>query len=357
MKKRIFSIILALALCVGLAVPALAEGTTETINTSLTITNVISKSKGLEENVYFSKEDFVYDDVPFANITLSGSQWIIGQDQRERFGENLTWVEMWDTYRVSGSTTLTYRLLTAEEGGRSWNTYNDIKVYCDESYLSNVVREADIRFTDTTGTGLEVNTSGDNLLTDGSKIHLNGPGVYLIECDSMWSLHGWSFFMVIVEDGATPPPPPPSLSATPSQTNFIMNGNPIAVPEAYSVNDNNYLQLRAIAALLNGTQAQFDVSWDGQYGVIETGKPFSGTTTSTTMRPTTDVRPSNTSFKIDGEVVTFERAYLIDGDTNYLQLREVAELLSGTSSQFNAYWDAGTSTAVIVPGVPYTGVG
>jgi hypothetical protein len=154
----------------------------------------------------------------------------------------------------------------------------------------------------------------------------------------------------------TPAPTPPSLSAAPSKTSFLMNGKAVSVPEAYNVADNNYLQVRGIAALLNGTAAQFNVSWDGSYAVIETGKPYSGTSTPAKLAPTTNVRKSATQFKIDGSVVSYDNAYLIDGDTNYLQLREFAEKLNGTASQFNAYWDSALSSAVIEPGKPYTGV-
>lgn len=60
------------------------------------------------------------------------------------------------------------------------------------------------------------------------------------------------------------------LVAVPSETNFVMNGKPVSIKQAYNINDTNYLQLRAIAELLNGTAAQFNVSWDGKYAVIET---------------------------------------------------------------------------------------
>ena len=112
-----------------------------------------------------------------------------------------------------------------------------------------------------------------------------------------------------------------TLTAIPSKTSFEMNGKPVSVPQAYNINDNNYLQLRGIAVLLNGTKAQFNVGWDGKYAVIETGKAYSGEANYAAMQTTTNVRQSNTSFKIDGKPVTFEKAYLIDGDTNYLQLR------------------------------------
>jgi len=150
-------------------------------------------------------------------------------------------------------------------------------------------------------------------------------------------------------------PPANTVTATPSKTNFVMNGQSVSVTAAYTINSTNYLQLRAIAAILNGTAAQFDIGWDGQYAVIEPGKPYSGTVTETKLQNTTNVRQSGTKFKMNGEVFTFSDARLIDGDTNYLQLREFAQILSGTASQFNLYWEGAVGQAVIQPGVAYTG--
>ena len=149
--------------------------------------------------------------------------------------------------------------------------------------------------------------------------------------------------------------PEGKITATPSQTSFVMNGKPVSVTAAYTINSTNYLQLRAIAAMLNGTAAQFDVGWDGQFAVIEPGKPYSGAITATKLQNTANVRQSTTKFKLDGKVFTFSDARLIDGDTNYLQLREFAQKLSGTASQFNVYWDGAAGQAVIQPGAAYTG--
>ncbi len=145
-------------------------------------------------------------------------------------------------------------------------------------------------------------------------------------------------------------------TAEPSKTNFVMNGKPLSVTAAYMVNGNNYLQLRAIAVMLNGTSAQFEISMDGQYVVIEPGKPYSGTVTQTKLQNTTDVRTSNTKFKMNGNLIAFSDARLINGSTNYIQLREFAQKLTGTKSQFNVYWDSAAGQAVIQPGVAYTGV-
>ena len=146
-----------------------------------------------------------------------------------------------------------------------------------------------------------------------------------------------------------------AVTAVPSKKSFVMNGKPVSVTAAYNINETNYLQLRAIAEMLNGTVAQFDVSWDGQYAVIEPGKPYKGTVTQTKLQNTTDVRQSGTKFKMNGEVFTFSDARFIDGDTNYIQLREFAQKLSDTASQFNVYWDSSAKQAVIEPGVAYTG--
>ena len=154
------------------------------------------------------------------------------------------------------------------------------------------------------------------------------------------------------------PPAEPALTgftATPSKTSFSMNGASVSVTQAYMINGNNYLQLRAIADLLKGTPAQFNVSWDGTYAVIETGRPYAEGPTSAAMQTTTDVKTSNTLFKLDGRIVSLDNAYLIDGSTNYLQLREVAKLLRGTASQFNVWWDDVKSVALIEPGKSYTG--
>jgi len=144
-------------------------------------------------------------------------------------------------------------------------------------------------------------------------------------------------------------------TATPSDTKFVINGKSVSVSAAYVINNTNYLQLRAIVAMLNGTAAQFDVGWDGQYAVIEPGRPYSGTVTETRLQSTTNVRNSDTKFRMNGEVFAFSDARLIDGDTNYIQLREFAQKFSGTASQFNVYWDGDAGQTVIQPGVAYTG--
>ncbi len=171
----------------------------------------------------------------------------------------------------------------------------------------------------------------------------------------------------LVQFGGPKPAPKPQYtsktSASPSNSQFIVRGKngrpgeegPLVVTQAYSINQTNYLQLRAIAILLNKTVAQFDIGWDGKYAVIEPGKPFSSTVTGSKMQDTKNVRTSDTKFMMNGEVFSFKDAKLINGDVNYIQLREFAQKLSGTKSQFNVYWDDIAKKVIIHPGKSYTG--
>ena len=61
---------------------------------------------------------------------------------------------------------------------------------------------------------------------------------------------------------------------------------------------------------------------------------------------------STQNLKVNGEAVDTEK-YNID-DRNYFKLRDLAELLNGTESQFDVDYDTATNTMVVTTGVPYT---
>ena len=63
---------------------------------------------------------------------------------------------------------------------------------------------------------------------------------------------------------------------------------------------------------------------------------------------------SKDTFVLDGKEVIFDLAYNIE-NSNYIQLRSVAAILSGTPSQFNVYWDNDLRKVIIETGVAYTG--
>ena len=63
-----------------------------------------------------------------------------------------------------------------------------------------------------------------------------------------------------------------------SQTAFFMDGKKITFDSAYEIDGSNYIQLRSVATMLNGTKSQFNVYWDEslRQAVIEPGMPYTG---------------------------------------------------------------------------------
>lgn len=112
-----------------------------------------------------------------------------------------------------------------------------------------------------------------------------------------------------------------------------------------NVQKNNFYLLNSAYGYANGY-----VYFGGE------GYKVSETPAMVTPTPRTEVTatPSKTSFVMSSKPVSVTAAYSINS-TNYLQLREFAQKLSGTASQFNVYWDGAAGQAVIQPGVAYTG--
>jgi hypothetical protein len=63
---------------------------------------------------------------------------------------------------------------------------------------------------------------------------------------------------------------------------------------------------------------------------------------------------SQTKLFLDGKETSLSSAYVID-ESNYIQLKSVAQMLNNTKSQFNVYWDEAQKIAVIETGKPYSG--
>lgn len=88
-----------------------------------------------------------------------------------------------------------------------------------------------------------------------------------------------------------------------------------------------------------------------------------GTTPST---PSTPAAPANTALastqavKVDGKAVTFDAYALRDangGLTNYVKLRDLAHVLNSSAAQFEVTWDASVRAINIVTDKAYTAVG
>lgn len=55
--------------------------------------------------------------------------------------------------------------------------------------------------------------------------------------------------------------------ATPTSSKVLVNGNEVAF-DAYNINGNNYFKLRDVANVINGSEKQFEVTWDGSKNAI-----------------------------------------------------------------------------------------
>ncbi|SFM51305.1 hypothetical protein SAMN03159341_1414 [Paenibacillus sp. 1_12] len=117
------------------------------------------------------------------------------------------------------------------------------------------------------------------------------------------------------------------VSAKPTASKVIVNGKQVSF-EAYNINNNNFFKLRDIASVVNGTEKQFEVKWDGAKNAISllSGKAYTpaGGELKVSAKPVTkEAKPTTSTLYIDGKEVNFV-AYTIDGN-NYFKLRDIAK--------------------------------
>ncbi len=99
-------------------------------------------------------------------------------------------------------------------------------------------------------------------------------------------------------------------------------------PAIYKIDGNNYFKLRDVAALLNGTSKQFEVTYDTSGTVTVTSgysyTPVGGELTGTALQ-TADAIPGNDVVVING--VTPELTIYKIAGNNYIKLRDLGEVL------------------------------
>lgn len=134
-----------------------------------------------------------------------------------------------------------------------------------------------------------------------------------------------------------------STPAKPSTHKIYVDGERANVA-AYEINDNNYFKLRDVAAILSGTDAQFEVTWDeasqtitltdghayttvgGEMGSIPAANQTAEDSTAAVYRDGTQVH--YTGFEIN--------------DNNYYKLRDIA-----ADFDFGVTWDNDTQSVLI----------
>ena len=150
---------------------------------------------------------------------------------------------------------------------------------------------------------------------------------------------------------ATVPSPAADLTARPTSSTVLVNGENVAF-DAYNIGGNNYFKLRDLAYVLNGTEAQFEVGWDGANNAISltSGKAYTpvGGEMQSGGNGNRVAAPTSSRIYLDGAEVQFA-AYNIDGN-NFFKLRDIMEAID-----VSVEWDAETSTIRLDTSKPYTG--
>ena len=129
--------------------------------------------------------------------------------------------------------------------------------------------------------------------------------------------------------------------AYPSTQTVDVDGSKITF-ECYALKDENgydtnYIKLRDLADILNGSEAQFEVGWDGDI-TITTGKAYTrnGSEKSTPFSGQRAYEQSAAATLVDGKVVDLDAIVLTDdagGGYTYYQLRDLGKTLG-----FNVGW-------------------
>lgn len=138
-------------------------------------------------------------------------------------------------------------------------------------------------------------------------------------------------------------------TAKPSPHTIYVDGTRANVA-AYEINDNNYFKLRDIAAIVNGSEKQFEVSWnnDAQRIDLTSGKAYTivggelgaiGSASKQAETSTAVVYKDNTKMDYTG--------YNID-DNNYYKLRDVCE-----SFNIGIKWDGANQRVDILTDESY----
>lgn len=149
----------------------------------------------------------------------------------------------------------------------------------------------------------------------------------------------------------------PTTTAYASTQKVLVDGKTVefqcyALRDA-SGNDTNYIKLRDMAAILNGSAAQFNVNYDGSI-VIETKKPYTtanGTEMNTPFSGDREYKANTDVTKIDGVASDLAAITLTDdagGGYTYYKLRDLGQALG-----FNVGWDNVKGNIFVETDKPY----
>lgn len=126
----------------------------------------------------------------------------------------------------------------------------------------------------------------------------------------------------------------------------LLNGQEVKVG-SYLINERNYVKLRDMAALLNGSGSQFNVDWDEATGnvIVITGSAYNklaGDLTTLAAGKVTGQK-GNINLLLNGQAKQIETVLI--NENNYLQLRQLGNLIG-----LGVDWDEATGAILLSTG-------
>ena len=299
MKKKTLSLALALAMCLGLTVPAFAVGETtvkDEQGLEYTLSNPVLGTETYKADAMLS----IYSRQNTVTVYLVPEGTVI---KPVKFG----------SVPVDEA-----RKMSEETSGSDYELYYEI---------------------------FDINGEGGDELVEEEGFALTWPGVQPVISRLYWQVSlqtdpnspihgngassGWTSGAICFKIAEE--------SASPTNDKLEVNGA-AANPTVYKIGDSNYFKIRDVAALLNGTEKQFAVGYDGEKNAVTAtpGQGYDRLDTDLAGPPSggsQDAELSNDAIYVNGEKITAE-VYKIGG-SNYFKLRDL-----GRALDFYVGWSA-----------------
>ena len=218
----------------------------------------------------------------------------------------------------------------------AFGEYTKIQIVTDRSglsYLQNTYVTQNLIEDDTAGWVVDSEEREDLYFTfkDGKWVKVPEEEIDIVEVQDMsWTTTPSTVDATLAQLQSlqtTTPPPAAALDALPSAWSLNVNGGALRGTDMYNIGGSNYLKIRDIAALLDGTDKQFNIAVDGRNVNMISGAAYEARGDEMAPNPNAvKTTTSETTFSItlDGQPIELT-AYMIAG-SNYVKIRDVLKL-------------------------------
>ena len=363
MNKRILSVVLVLVLMLSMATTSFAATTEEFYEPTevlegapirLSITNVVSNGRlklGAKEIPEYIRDTKYLEDTKFMVFDYKAGDEYDSETEFKRIPQTLKQAIEFENnlggvpvYQASKGPVV----INVEDalGGMRF-AWKDAKVkttFKGKYYDFNEYFQAD----DASTLKVYDKAPQSSILAPGTTAELTEQGKYLFYVGSANGTVAKVFAVHI--GGTTPKPTQPKANATPTSSTVLVNNAPTNF-EAYTIDGNNYFKLRDLAQVVNNTEKNFEVEWDGVKNAINLKSnapytPAGGELAKGDNKAKNATQSTSVIYK-DGVELKLT-AYTIGGN-NFFKLRDIAQAFN-----IGVTWDGATKTVGIDTSIGYT---